>query len=487
MRHYSKLGRIALLILLSLLATTGLTGLTSMAAAIPDTRGIAQPHARAQAHAVAQRPNIVVFYTDDMRADELKFMPKTCRLLRQNGMSFGRYYSNNPLCCPFRAIALSGQYSHNNNVFGNAKRYHGGIYYFDPHKSIAPYMQDAGYLTGYIGKYLNGYRMAVNGTPSDWDEWFVPTHKIYAYKGTVVNDNGVKRTYPQYITGVYERETNATIKKFAASGKPWMLYVSHLAPHGSGPKPPIPAKKYQGTVKVSDLPKAILEGSVGDKPSWIRGLRHIDHDMPGIKRSWVRRAESLKSVDDAVASMIRTLKQTGQLDNTVIMFTSDNGYMRGEHNIAHGKIVPYEPSAQVPFFVRGPGFPRGVVSNNVVGAVDIAPTILSLAGVEVPYPVDGQSLLKPLAHRKMLLEAGPMLMHGVNTKGGVLRFYTAVVDKRYKFVRYWDGEVELYRMNGNRSENNNLANDSAYRSVLHRYRHWLQQLKNCEGRACVVH
>lgn len=441
------------------------------------------------------RPNVIVIFTDDMRTDDLKFMPQTRKLIGQQGATFNRFYSNNPLCCPFRASVLDGRYTHNNNVLSNNPAYGGGVKRFNETKTIAPHLQENGYKTAYIGKYLNGYKKeTANYIPPGWDEWFVPVAHIYKYTDTVINHNGKMSTYPGYVTDLYAKRTNNTIRSFSEADKPFVMYVSHLAPHGAeGERPPIPAKRHRGTVKPRHLPKITSEADVTDKPSWIRRLPKSTPVLDGgySAELWrIRRAESVKSVDDAVASMVQTLRETGELDNTVIMFTSDNGFMTGEHRLPTGKVVPYEQSARVPMLVRGPGFKPGITRPDVAGTVDIAPTILDLADVTVPYEMDGRPLFKWDLDRKMLLESGAYLTETVTTGDPSIRSYVGVVDRYYKYIEYWDGQREFYPMSGDRREQQSLIDPKTgrvkegYADELKIYQEALEQLKNCVGTSC---
>jgi len=442
------------------------------------------------------RPNVIVFFTDDMRLDEMKYMPKTRKLIGQQGATFDRWYSNNPLCCPFRASALDGRYTHNNRVLGNTPETNGGVQNFDDTKTIAPHLQQEGYKTAYIGKYLNGYNLAGEGNiPPGWDEWFVPIRNIYSYYDTVMNHNGDTKEKAEYVTDVYAEETNNTIRNFSATGDPFVMYVSHLAPHGTATKEkgfmPIPPARYRGAVDTTDVPPIRGEKNVSDKPAWIRRLPAEFKNPEKILASKARRAETLMAVDDAVASMVQTLIDTDQLDNTIIMFTSDNGFMRGEHRIGTGKVVPYEESAHMPMMIRGPGFAAGTTRSDAAGTVDIVPTIMDLTGATVPYPVDGRSIVKPDMDRKILLEGGPQLHPGVWSNNLNQRSYVGVVDRYYKYIVYWNGERELYPMTGTRDEQRSLIDprtnrvQKEHKQALQPYRQALERLRDCQGASCI--
>lgn len=446
--------------------------------------------------AAPEKPNVIVFFTDDMRTDELKFMEATQRLIRQEGAKFGRAYSNNPLCCPFRAVALTGQHTHNNGVYSNGADKHGGVTFLNQDKTLPPNLQKQGYQTAYIGKYLNGYGGDKDAAtvPKGYDEWHVSYNGIYSYDNVSVNHNGTStQNYKgQNVADVYANLTNQTIRDFAQKDKPFVMYVSHLAPHyriADGSKShyndPLPPERYKGVVKASDLPPIVYENNVGDKPKWIRALKPVSAaKKQRLTQHRIARAESLMAVDDAVESMVQTLQQTGQLDNTIILFTSDNGYLLGEHRVDNGKILPYEVSAGIPMLVRGPGFAPGSTRSDVVGSVDIGATILDLTGTTVPYKIDGKSLTVVDNSRKMLLEAAPRSMRGVDDSRTWM--YSAVVSRTWKYIRNYNGEKELYMMNTaqGRKELSSQAKKNPY--VVQKYEALRRQLKNCAGSACNI-
>lgn len=445
--------------------------------------------------AAPQKPNVIVFFTDDMRRDELKFMDATNKLIRQEGVKFGSAYSNNPLCCPFRAVALTGQHTHNNGVYSNQSGKHGGVTYFNANKALPPYLQSAGYQTAYIGKYLNGYGGAKDekNVPPGWDEWYAPYKGIYSYDDTTINHNGTESLHygGRNVADVYADITNQTIQEFAANDKPFVMYVSHLAPHyritegGSNnhKMDPLPPARYINAVTAADLPAITFEKSVKDKPKWIRAEANLTKTQKQwITQHRIARAESLMAVDDAVESMVQTLEDTGELANTVIIFTSDNGYLMGEHHIDNGKILPYEVSAGVPMLASGPGFPANTWRGDVVGSVDIGATILSLTGVSVPYTIDGKPLMVEDSKRKMLLEAAPRSMKGVDNSKTWM--YTGVVSQTWKYIHYYNGEKELYDMRIQNGRNELSSKDKKHPFIMKKYEEYRKRLKNCAGSNC---
>jgi arylsulfatase A-like enzyme len=204
-----------------------------------------------------------------------------------------------------------------------------------------------------------------------------------------------------------------------------------------------------------------------------------------MQQNFTRRIQSLQSVDEAVARTVRVLRETGQLRNTVIVFTSDNGFLLGEHRWI-GKDVPYEQSLQVPLVVRGPGLPRGVTRRDTVATVDLAPTFVDLADASPTVPLDGRSLLPLARHRAatgwqdLLIQNGPRLGEG----DGVGWSYRGVRTRRYTYVEYARYGTELYDRRVDPHELTNVAGQPAYRDVQRELQRRAHALQNCAGKSC---
>lgn len=445
--------------------------------------------------AKAERPKNVLFIAlDDANFDMMmRFMPKTRAIMERAGIRLEGYNAQDPLCCPARAEAMSGQLSHNNNVMSNKPEFGGGALMLDERLTTAPYLQKAGVNVGYLGKYMNGYKYRKDGkvwNPPGYAEWFVPVKKIYQYYNTGFNWNGKMVTRKQYITNVLKKRTNKTIEKFARADKPFVLYTWHLAPHvalfkGKPNRPAIPHPKYRGTVDPDSFSAAPAEDDMSDKLPYFEGANPVTPETQhAINVRNARSGESMRSVDDAVVSAIRKLEREGVLDETLVIVTSDNGEMQGAHRMTAGKIVPYQDSTNVGAWMMGPGVPAGVVSSDMVGSGDIGATVLDVTGVSVPYPIDGQSLLAPLDNRQLLVQAGAYVRPGLWTGDPAVRSYTAVVDEQYKFIRWWTGHIELYDLVADPGELNSLV--TARPDLVAEYEAVLARLENCVGQECVV-
>jgi arylsulfatase A-like enzyme len=331
-------------------------------------------------------------------------LPHLPDLLANRGLSFTRAYMAQPLCGPSRASILTGQYTHNHGVIGNeppsqgfvALRSHEG-------QTIATWLKAAGYRTSLVGKYINGYAYGVdNGyIPPGWDDWYghLAAMEDGRYFNYWVNDNGdVSRhgNAPEdYSVDVEAQRAVAFIRASAGRPEPIFLYLAPQAPH-------TPANyhhrfEYEFRDQTAPRVPSFNESDVGDKPSWIRQIAPLGGpEIDAADEFWVWRLRCMRAVEEEIDAVIRALTETGRLDSTYIFFTSDNGLLMGQHRAVGRKGNAYEETAHVPFYVRGPGVPVGRIEQPVLN-VDLAPTLLELAGAPVPDSVDGRSLA-PFLH-----------------------------------------------------------------------------------------
>jgi N-acetylglucosamine-6-sulfatase len=274
------------------------------------------------------------------------------------GTTFTSSFVNLPLCCPSRATFLTGQYAHNHGVLGN-RGSRGGFEGFGDRHSLATWHQDAGYRTALVGKYLS--QTPKRYIPPGWSEWYAAaggtTQKAYDYtlsqNGRVVEYGGRPRDFK---TDVLTTKAVRFLRREAPGARPFFLFVSYTAPHGGGPDPSSGrrrdcantakrAPRHRGAFEREPLPRRLNfnEGNISDKPAGIRRRvpmqpRLIDE----IARRYRCRLESLLAVDEGVRDIVRTLARRGELDNTYVIFTSDNGLFHGEHRIWTGKDDVYE-------------------------------------------------------------------------------------------------------------------------------------------------
>jgi arylsulfatase A-like enzyme len=442
------------------------------------------------------RPNIVVLMTDDQTADSMAVMPKTRQLIGDRGTTFARSFVNYSLCCPSRSTLYTGQYAHNHGVLSNTLPT-GGFTRLDTSNWLPLWLQAAGYRTIHVGKFLNGYgRDAPPTVPPGFNDWHgtvdPSTYRFYDY---TVFENGVARTYPGvYSTDFIGSRANELIAAAAPSQQPFFISVAFLAPHSGGPReaddPPNPATpavapRYANAFATTPLPipPSFNEVDMSDKPLAMQARVPIGAVRAArIQEAYQQRLESLLSVDDAVASILSTLRATGELDDTLILFTSDNGFFHGEHRVAAGKLLPYEPSIHLPLLMRGPGVPAGAIARQLVTNADLAPTILDAAKATPRRAQDGRSLLDLVADpgvewgRELLLEGGNP--NGLTFAG--LRNY------RWKYIEHASGEKELYDLRSDPDELNSLQAEPAFAGLRARLAIRLARLRTCAGRGCRV-
>ena len=485
------------------------------------------------------QPNIVVFMTDDARDDDVRFMPNVRRLIEQQGVRFVNTFSPQPLCCPARASFVTGEYSHNHHVWSNADPW--GFHALDDRHTIATRLHAAGYNTVMLGKYLNGYgiqkthwgKPSLRYVPPGWTDWRASvearlgdsplTGGTYRFFDTTLNVNGQLQPHQHhYQTAVFARQSEQIFREYARSPHPFFFWDSFTAPHHGLPHEaddPPPAVHRDGSVetfRTTARPRRVWgrfnsaiphgpgfrgEPNVSDKPFYIRNRpRMTAADERAVTQITRERAESLSVVDHAIKNMIQVLKQTGQLDNTYIFFTSDNGYFLGEHRMRQGKILPYEASLRVPMIVRGPGIPSGQVRTDPFTLIDFAPTFLQMSGAQRPASIDGEGMLGVAEHgdqgwnRGILTETGPRYVRDgiaessnfLRKRNGpsVLRFTQGIRTRDYLYTEVATGWKELYDVRTDPGEQTNLVHRKSEQKVAAALAHELALLRSCKGRDC---
>ena len=447
-----------------------------------------------------EQPNIVMITTDDQNVNEMRWMPKTRALLGGPGATFSDSISPHPLCCPARAMTLTGQYAQNNGVRSNFWP-SGGYYKLDNTNTLPVWLQDAGYETAFMGKYLNEYGLLdPQDVPPGWDHWRSAVDSgVYDYYDYAMNEDGRVTKYTDtYQTEYYADETEDLVAQMSGDDQPFFLWQSHLAPHSACPadysaqgcwESPTPSMSSDRLFDKVRLPQrrspAYNEADVSDKPKWIGSRPRLGQgERRHLTELFQRRIESLQPVDDAVARTVSALEEVGELDDTLIIFTSDNGYLLGEHRFS-GKIVGYEPSLRVPLMMRGPGVPAGSRSAETVGTLDLAPTIADAAGATPGLDVDGRSIL-PIAGGDargwdtLLIQGGPRLPNS-----GDEWIYRGVRTERYTYMEYRrTGERELYDRRLDPYQLRNVAGDARYAAAQAELRRRLMALQDCAGADC---
>lgn len=452
------------------------------------------------------RPNIVVVMTDDQEVDTTaaQFMPQLQSLIAQQGLTFDNSFVNYSFCCPSRVTYFTGQYAHNHGVLTNVPP-QGGYPKFKPTigNSLPVWLKNAGYYTGLMGELVNGYQESA--VPPGWSEFF-GTYGQGAFD-YLVNDNGNTVQYghapADYETDVLSSKAADFIHRRAPKTKPFYLHVAGFSPHTEGTDPnnnPRAAPRHEGAFADEPLPKppSYNESNVSDKPEQIRDMPPIPPiplipPVPPTGEGAIRklhqdRLEALLAVDDLIGNVVNALQAEGELDDTVIVFTSDNGLLKGEHRIRPGKVYPYEPSIRVPLFVRGPGVPSGQQRSQHVANVDLAPTILDLANATPGRAQDGRSLLPLFANAALPFDRAIMLEGDYNKFGefgpGPRIVFKGVRTERYMYALWETGEEELYDLQNDPNELQSRHNDPSYVLVKSSLEELLAKLKSCAGTAC---
>lgn len=487
------------------------------------------------AAAMPKQPNVVLVMADDMRVDDLAFAPNLRKLIAEHGVSFENSFAPFPLCCPSRASFLTGQYAHNHKVWWHDPPYGYGA--FDDSRTIATSLQDAGYRTGFIGKYLNRYGLArskVTGDPSaryvpnGWDDWRAAVEppaesdihgNTYDYMDTPFNVNG---TIDNKYRGVYQTDVIGDMsvgmsKRFARGEKPFFMYVNYVAPHHGQPNPPDEPRYVEDedghevhvvTPAVPDWARGRfddkvrrasgvartgeeIEADVSDKPRELqKRVQPLgDEAKDALLFATRRRAEAVYVMDRNIARLVAELQRSGAWEDTVFAFTSDNGMIIGEHGLGMTKVRAHEPSLRVPLLVTGPGLRAGEKRYDPISTVDLTATILDLADAQPSHRPDGQSRVPSLLEGDQGWTT-PVVTEAVFTARGKdpaftdLRTTIGIRVSRYSYTRYKSGETELYDLVEDPREDTNVADDPAYDEVRAALDELWPEVKDCQGAGC---
>jgi N-acetylglucosamine-6-sulfatase len=451
--------------------------------------GCSKEEALAQA---AEKPNILFVLTDDQPQDTMLAMPQVLSRVRDMGMELTNAYVSQSLCCPSRASILRGQYPHNTGVMRNGPP-NGGVQTFRESGAEADdlpvWLSQQDYVTALVGKYMNGYDASYK--PPGWHFWYAKADANTP--GEKVNDNGRVMDfagepgnwgdrYSEQLLAFLQQRTNQD------SDEPFAMFFWTTQPH-------LEAKGYAdryanlySDANLNNPQPSFDEQDVQDKLQWVQNLDRIDTQEQAQLRQWrVNQLRSVRQVDDTVGAMLDLLENRGELENTYVVFTTDNGTHMGEHRWFYrlgAKSTAYEEAANVLMYVRGPGIPAGSTSDELVLNNDLAPTFVDIAGGTPPAFVDGRTLLPVWTNtasdwRTAIMNEQPL--------GGASPAppYHALMTRRYTYVEYaTTGEKELYDRALDPYELESKHEDAGYADTLAALSLRLHTLEGCKTDAC---
>jgi N-acetylglucosamine-6-sulfatase len=446
----------------------------------------------------AERPNVLVILTDDMRWDAMGVVQKeqgraalfpwfkTPNLdrLAAEGARFANVFCTTALCSPSRASFLSGQYAHRHKVLNNFTDYPNDL------PSYPSGLREAGYETAYIGKWHMGEDD--DRKRPGFDFWM--SHKGQGnYFDTEFNVDGTRRVVKGYYTTVVTDAAAEWIKR--KRDKPWLLVLGHKAPHGG---PIVPEPKYEKAFDAETVAKpanADAYKAAGGKPKWLEESFPTWHGLGGplygqkeygkFVRAYLG---TIASVDDSVGRLYQTLKDSGQLDNTLVVFTTDNGFAIGEHGRVD-KRTAYEESLRLPMLVRYPPLAKpGTIVKEMVLSLDLAPTILDICAAKPLPSADGRSWQPLLSGKETSWRKALFYQYDYESQFPYTPNVRAVRTDEWKYIRYPHGDgtpdrhaAELYNLKDDPLEMKNLARDPAHSAKVKELADLLDKLMKDHG------
>jgi len=442
------------------------------------------------AGALSDKPNIVFILADDLDKASTQKIGRLRKYIGNKGVTFQNAFVSDPVCCPSRATILRGQYPHNHLVRSNEPPL-GGFQTFHnlgrEKSTVATWLdRKAGYRTAFVGsKYLNHYDDTERTyVPPGWDEWYALNNR-----GTI-NRNGRIHEYPAdtYRDDLLSGIARDFIRRMKGKDRPFFLQLSLQAPH----EPSTPAPRYEDWFQGEQAPRtpSFNEQDVSDKPPWIRNRPPLSSEaILRIDKDYRDRLRTMAAVGEMAGKLVRALKDANKLNNTYIVFASDNGYHLGQHRLGFGKNYPYEEDIRIPLMIRGPGIPAGITRSDMVLNNDFAPTFASWAGVTPPAFVDGRSFVS-------LIDGNPQttpsswrtafeVRYWQEKGGGGVPSYQAVRTRQYLYVEYETGARELYDLKADPYQLQNIYT-SADPALIAELQSRLHELRTCSGDGCRV-
>lgn len=446
-----------------------------------------------------ERPNIILVVADDQTDYETDAMRFTKKLFAEPGTVVTDFISPHPVCCPARAELMTGEYAQNNGVHYNSGAYGGYRAFVDAGNNtdnIGTWLTDSGYQTAFVGKMLNSYSPERGAMPG-WTHWNPSITNTYGYYDTEFYNDGDPEVREEYVADAVADYATEYINEFAANEEPFFMWLSHVGPHGASEagqkdwEPPIPAERhvgrFAGTTSPSKAKRSFGEPAMDDKPRYVRGqFGGANRRLDRIDFLYQRRLESLQGIDEANRSLIMALRRTGELDNTIIIYTSDNGFLLGEHRVIQ-KNLPYEEALQVPLIIRGPGIPVGaVVDQQTITMVDIPTTILAAGGILDQLRAGGRTDgidMRPILSGTESMNSTQLIQSGDRESviGDAPWLFRGVRTHRYTYAAYYDGDLELYDRWYDSEQIKNVASRADYAGVLAEMQRRTAALIDCDG------
>jgi N-acetylglucosamine-6-sulfatase len=441
-----------------------------------------------------RRPNIVFVLVDDMRWDEVRASghpfvetPHMDRLARE-GARFLNAFATTPLCSPSRASFLTGRYAHTNGIIDNTAR---------PSHQLPVFpgeLQQSGYVTGFFGKW----HMGNDDSPRPGFNHWVALPGQGEALDPHLNVDGERVRAKGYVTDLLTDYVERFITR--AGDQPFLVYLAHKAIHPnvvqrddgsveSLPSQPggfVAAERHRGRYAGRVMPRRenAFKPPVG-KPAL---LRQID-TLPPLGRETATtdeeirgRLEMLLAVDESLGRIVAALEKNGTLDDTVVVFTSDHGYFYGEHGLSEERRLAYEEAIRIPLLVRYPPKVRsGSTPSELVLSLDVAPTLVELAGLTPSPGMQGRSLVPIFENRARDWRSSFLIEYFSDTVFPRIRNmgYVAVRTTRHKYIEYRELENmnELYDLEADPYEEHNLIGVPEAHPVLERMQSELQRLQ----------
>jgi N-acetylglucosamine-6-sulfatase len=415
----------------------------------------------------ADRPNILILVSDDQTYNQMLAMPHTQEMIFDQGVSFEHAYDTTPQCCPSRSTILTGMYAHNHGVLTN-------VMHLDK-TTVVERLHESGYYTGLVGKYLNTYPEANDPPLPEFDYWIamVDGGKTGSYFDLTLNINGEWIPQKGYQTFLLRDYALEFLDEAHKSDQPFFLMFTPRVPHR--PALPAPGDEDLFSDVPANRPPSFNEEDISDKPEWMQQLPLLsDKQITDIDNVYRNQLQTLKPLDDSIDAILQKLDEQGELDNTFIIYLSDNGRAAGQHRLRGGKVFAYEPITRVPFAIRyTPLITSPHVETRVVANIDIAPTLYELAGIPIPREVDGLSLIPLLREQtewrdRIMIEAWPQPSLQAPP-------YLAVHTERYVYIETEGQRSEFYDLETDPDQVENQNDNPIYADLIAGFKSYLAE------------